>query len=65
VPQRADDLMLSCGRDAGPWEKMSALSDAGLLCYVSMCEKEEIAANSSGATGDFFLFRKKENGFGI
>jgi len=57
--------MLSCGRDAGPWEKMSALSDAGLLCYVSMCEKEEIAANSSGATGDFFLFRKKENGFGI
>jgi hypothetical protein len=50
VPQRADNLILSGGRDAGDWETLSALHDAGLPCYGNMCEKKgaEAAANAMG-----------------
>jgi hypothetical protein len=62
VPQRADNLILSGGRDAGDWETLSALRDAGLPCYGNMCEKKESAASGSSAAGEFF---SKKNGFGI
>ena len=50
VPQRADNLILSGGRDAGDWDTLSALRDAGLPCYGNMCEKKgaEAAASAMG-----------------
>ena len=52
VPQRADNLILSGGRDAGDWETLSALRDAGLPCYGNMCEQQkgmtEKAASAMG-----------------
>ena len=52
VPQRADNLILSGGRDAGDWETLSALRDAGLPCYGNMCEKKGAEAAAS-AMGEF------------
>ena len=50
MPQRADNLILSGGRDAGDWDTLSALRDAGLPCYGNMCEKKgaEAAASAMG-----------------
>lgn len=53
VPQRADNLILSGGRDAGDWETLSALRDAGLPCYGNMCEKKGAAEASASAMGAF------------
>ena len=52
VPQRADNLILSGGRDAGDWETLSALRDADLPCYGNMCEKKGAEAAAS-AMGEF------------
>lgn len=48
VPQRADNLILSGGRDAGDWESLHALRDAGLPCYGNMCESERKASSAMG-----------------
>ena len=63
VPQRADNLILSGGRDAGDWETLSALRDAGLPCYGNMCEKKGAEASAS-AMGEFGKGLEKKNGFG-
>lgn len=62
VPQRADNLILSGGRDAGDWETLSALRDAGLPCYGNMCEKKgaEASASAMGAFGMNGVEKKKE-----
>ena len=69
VPQRADNLILSGGRDAGDWETLSALRDAGLPCYGNMCEKKGAAAEATSAMGEFWNGGDwkncgKKNGFG-
>lgn len=53
VPQRADNLILSGGRDAGDWESLHALADAGLPCYGNMCETKSGASGGSSAMGEF------------
>lgn len=64
VPQRADNLILSGGRDAGDWETLSALRDAGLPCYGNMCEKKGTEAAAS-AMGELEEEEREVNGFGI
>lgn len=52
VPQRADNLILSGGRDAGDWESLHALADAGLPCYGNMCERASGSSGSNSAMGE-------------
>ena len=55
VPQRADNLILSGGRDAGDWETLSALRDAGLPCFGNMCEKKGAESSAASAVmGEFW-----------
>lgn len=63
MPQRADNLILSGGRDAGDWETLSPLRDAGLPCYGNMCEKKGTEAAASSAMGELLERAEKEEWF--